>query len=365
MTAFAWAEAREVLAVRLDGMGDVLMTAPAIRALREARPGRRITLLTSAAGAAVAPLLPEVDDVIEYAAPWMQPSTGRGDASADRALIERLRAARFDAAAIFTVYSQSPLPAALTCHLAEIPLRLAHARENPYALLTDWVRESEPARRIRHEVRRHLDLVASVGATTRDERLRVALTAADHRAAMEALHAASVDLARPWCAVHPGATAASRRYPPELLAAALTRLQTLGWQCVLLGGSADNATVEAVAAHLTLSPPAVEVPSVPVLAALIAAAPVLLANNSGPAHLAAAVGTPVVVPYALTNPQHTPWGVPARVLVHDVPCRYCYRSVCPEGHNACLRGIDPAEVARSVVEVARAPSRTTAPASAR
>ena len=59
------------------------------------------------------------------------------------------------------------------------------------------------------------------------------------------------------------------------------------------------------------------------------------------------MGTPVVNLYALTNPQHTPWQVSQRVLFHDVPCRFCYRSVCPQGHHACLRGVDPAAVAQA------------------
>ena len=49
--------------------------------------------------------------------------------------------------------------------------------------------------------------------------------------------------------------------------------------------------------------------------------------------------SPVVDIYALTNPQHTPWGVPNRVLYHDVPCKHCYKSVCPEGHHDCLRRV--------------------------
>jgi ADP-heptose:LPS heptosyltransferase len=71
-------------------------------------------------------------------------------------------------------------------------------------------------------------------------------------------------------------------------------------------------------------------------AGLMAEAPLLVSNNTGAVHLAAAVGTPVVDLYALTNPQHTPWLVPHRVLSRDVPCRNCYRSVCPHGTNACL-----------------------------
>jgi ADP-heptose:LPS heptosyltransferase len=80
------------------------------------------------------------------------------------------------------------------------------------------------------------------------------------------------------------------------------------------------------------------------MAALLALAPLLIANNTGPVHIAAAVGTPVVDLYALTNPQHTPWGVPNRVLFHDVPCKYCYKSVCPEGHHHCLRLVPPAAI---------------------
>ena len=80
------------------------------------------------------------------------------------------------------------------------------------------------------------------------------------------------------------------------------------------------------------------------LCALISAANLLISNNTGPVHIAAAVGTRTVDIYALTNPQHTPWKVESRVLTHDVPCKYCYKSVCPEGHHDCLRLISPQQV---------------------
>jgi hypothetical protein len=79
----------------------------------------------------VARLVPEVDDVLVYDSPWMKATAPRADSGPDREMIERLRAGTFDAAAIFTVCSQNPLPAALLCYLASIPLRLAHCRENP------------------------------------------------------------------------------------------------------------------------------------------------------------------------------------------------------------------------------------------
>src|SRR4051812_3626543 len=136
MSVDSWGRARRILCVRLDTMGDVLMTTPAIRALREAQVGRRITLLTSGPGAAIARLVPEIDEVIAYDAPWLKRGAERRDAEPDRALIARLRGMKFDAAVIFTVYSQSALPAALLCYLAGIPRTLARCRENPYALLS-------------------------------------------------------------------------------------------------------------------------------------------------------------------------------------------------------------------------------------
>jgi ADP-heptose:LPS heptosyltransferase len=85
-----------------------------------------------------------------------------------------------------------------------------------------------------------------------------------------------------------------------------------------------------------------------------------VSNNTGPAHVAAAVGTPVVDLYALTNPQHAPWGVPHRLLFHDVPCRNCYRSECPEGHHACLRQVPPESIVDAVRELAGGRLRASA-----
>jgi ADP-heptose:LPS heptosyltransferase len=87
------------------------------------------------------------------------------------------------------------------------------------------------------------------------------------------------------------------------------------------------------------------------LAALIARAPLLVSNNTSAVHLASAVSTPVVDLYALTNPQHTPWRVPSRVLFEDVPCRFCYKSVCPEGHHRCLAGVPPEAVVAAVIDL--------------
>ncbi|QDV36271.1 glycosyltransferase family 9 protein [Tautonia plasticadhaerens] len=359
-----WEQARHVLCVRLDALGDVLMTTPALRALRESAPGRRITLLTSPSGAAPGPMLPEVDEYMIYESPWMKSSPPGADGRADREMIERLRLRRFDAAVIFTVFSQNPLPAALMCHLADIPLRLAYCRENPYHLLTDRVAEPEPEQFVRHEVRRQLDLVASVGSRPSHERLSLRVPD-DARCRVAGL------LARlgfgdggPWIVIHPGATAPSRRYPPEGFAEAARSLaRDHGLRVVFTGSGPEGELVKSIRSAMGVpSGSLVGELGLAELAALIERAPLLIANNTGPVHVAAAVGTPVVDLYALTNLQHTPWAVPSRVLNRAVPCGPCYKSICPEGHHDCLRLVSPGEVVRAALELLGEPAARRPPA---
>jgi lipopolysaccharide heptosyltransferase II len=345
----AWGKARKILCVRLDSLGDVLMCTPAMRALRESRPGRELTLLTSPGGAAAAPFIPEVDAVIEYLAPWMKGAPAHGAAD-DIAFAARLAQQGFDAAVIFTSYSQSPLPAAFLCYLAGIPLRLAHCRENPYQLLTDSVAETEPERVVRHEVRRQLDLVAQAGARATNTRLSFALNESDLAKVAQRLAAAGIALGQPWILLHPGASAASRRYPAEHWAHVIRQLaERLGWPLVLTGGVGETPLVDQIreGCGVAVRSLAGEL-SLGELGAALKLASVVVSNNTGPAHIAAAVGTPLVDLYALTNPQHTPWQVHHRVLYHDVPCRFCQKSVCPEGHNDCLAKIPPARVVDAV-----------------
>ena len=351
----AWQRARSVLAVRLDNLGDVLMTTPALTALA-AGGARQVTLLASGAGAALAAHVPAIADVIAFDAPWV---SGRvGDPRDERRVVAQLARRRFDAAVVFTVCTQSALPAALLCRLAGIPLRAAHSRENPYALLTDWVPDTDlcgPG--MRHEVSRQLDLVGAVGIPAHADRLVFEYGAAERDAALQKLVQAGGRVDRPWIVVHPGSTAASRRYPPERFGQAARRIAAWsGAQIVFSGGTADiGACTQAQRAMVVPSVSLAGMLGLGELGALIGGARLLVCNNSGPAHLAAAVGTPSVVLYALTNPQHTPWRAPTRVLNREVPCRDCLRSVCPEGHHACLLGVLPEEVADAALELWREP----------
>lgn len=350
--AEGWRDVRRVLAVRLDNLGDVLMTTPAIGAVRESLPEAHITLLCSSGGEAVTRHLSDIDETIVYDAPWVKGRAPR-PLDADFEMVERLTRRGFDAAVIFTVYTQSALPAALLCRLAGIPLRLAHSRENPYDLLSHWVADPEPAQGIRHEVERQLALAGSVGLRTRDERMRFNCHEADRAAVQALLSSVGIAPGERYVVVHPGATAASRRYPAQRFGVAADAIARDSGCAVLFTGGRDEEPL-VLAAQAAMRQRSVSLAgrlSLGELAALLERAQLLVSNNSGPVHLAAALGTPVVDLYALTNPQHTPWRVAHRVLNHDVPCRNCLKSVCPQGHHDCLLKVEPQAVATAAAEL--------------
>src|SRR5918999_3833246 len=146
-----------VLAVRLDNEGDVLLAGPAIRAL--AHGADRVTLLCGPRGRRAAALLPGVDDVLVWRAPWIDPEPDPVDRADVEALVEQLAALQLDAAVIFGSFHQSPLPTALLLRLAGVPFVAATSVDYPGSLLDVRHRISDDV----HEVERSLDLVRAIG----------------------------------------------------------------------------------------------------------------------------------------------------------------------------------------------------------
>jgi ADP-heptose:LPS heptosyltransferase len=356
-----WRDARRVLAVRLDNLGDVLVTTPAIHAMRESLPDAAITLLASPVGAQAGRLNPDLADVVVYNAPWMDPwSRLPLDPAREMQAIAQLRAGRYDAAVIFSSFRQSPLPAAYLCYLAGIPLRLAASIDGPGSLLTTRHRHPE---RMMHEVERGLDLVAAVGMRTRDDRLvlRVPHGARDEIAGLVAGQ-------RPLIVVHPGCSMPARTYPWQQYVEVVDLLvRDLGARVVLTGGNDERPLVDAILDSIdpwnrTQVTAAAGLLAFPAFCALVETADAVVTNNTGPMHMAAALGTPVVALFALTNPpeQWGPWKVSHRMLWHEVPCRLCYSRVCPTTHD-CLRLVAPRQVVEAVADLLRESSLAAAP----
>jgi lipopolysaccharide heptosyltransferase II len=313
-----WKNCKNILIIRADNMGDLLMSSPAIRALKETFHCRT-TLLTSSMGNTIAPFIKEIDQIIVADLPWVKTMEPINEKDF-KTLVKRLHKLDFDAAVIFTVYSQNPLPAAMLAYMAGIPKRLAYCRENPYHLLTDWMVEKEPYTFIRHQVKRDLHLVKMIGAETGDQRIKIIFSETAKKNVLKQLSAIGVEVEKNWLILHPGVSETKREYPRNgwIETGKLLRDQ-LGFQLLISGSSAEKQLCENIQQCIGERSFALAgLFSIEEFIALISLAPLVISVNTGTVHIAAATQTPVIVLYALTNPQHTPWRVSSTTLSFSV-----------------------------------------------
>src|SRR5437660_4530266 len=268
-----WRSARRILAIRLDNLGDVLVTTPALHAIKTSMPTIALSLLTSPVGAQVASLNPDIDEVIVYEAPWMDPwHRLPQNSKREQQMIAMVKERQFDGAIIFTSYHQSSLPAAYLCYLAEIPLRLAASIDGPGSLLT--TRHKHPERMM-HEVERGLDLVGALGLTTSDRDLVLAVPQEARSRIATLLATYRVQESRPLIVVHPGCSMPARTYPWEMYAEVIDLLVEQLEAFVVVTGAEDErplvarvlARVQPQHRHATLA--AAGMLSFPALCALI------------------------------------------------------------------------------------------------
>ena len=331
-----------VLVARLDNAGDVLLAGPAIRAV--AAGAHRVTMLCGPRGEAAARLLPGVDDVIVYDAPWVAFDPQPLDRGETLALVDELCILGLDQAIIFTSFHQSPLPLAVLLRLAGVPFVAATSVDYPGSLLDVRHRISDDV----HEVERSLDLVETAGYM---------LPPGDDAAlAIKQTGERPPQLGDgPYVVVHPGTSVPARAWAPEKYAALVEALVDGSRRVVVTGGPDEKELTARVA-----GPPRPEVldaggeTSLAGLAEILAGADAVVVGNTGPAHLAAAVGTPVVSLFAPTVPavRWRPWCVPHVLLYRDVPCAGCRARVCPVEGHPCLDGVTVDEVAAAVERLA-------------
>lgn len=302
----SWGHCKNLLCIRADNMGDLIMSTPAFRALKETF-GCRITLLTSKAGSLITNHLEDVDEVIIQDLPWIKCSTQ--DSDSILTLIETIRNKKFDAAIIFTVYSQSALPAALLAFMADIPKRLAYSRENPYELLTDWIPDREPYETILHQVERDLALVAHVGAIPSDDLLKIRYERDSLVLAHYKLSGLGIETDQSWIVLHPGVSEKKREYPISYWIR-IGQILSEKYQLPILitGSESEKNLTKTIAFGIGKYAFSVAgILSVQEFIAVIEKAKCVVSVNTSTIHIAAATKSPLVVLYAQTNPQHTPW----------------------------------------------------------
>ena len=336
---------RHVLVARQDSVGDVLLAGPAVRAV--AAGAGRVTLLCGPRGRDAARLLPGVDEVVVAHAGWIDAEPEPVTRAGVGALVDRLTDLELDQALILTSFHQSPLPLALLLRMAGVPTIAAVSVDYPGSLLDVRHRVDEDV----HEVERGLSLAATLGYRLPE--------GDDGRLAVRRDPAADVpDLERPYLVVHPGASVPARSWAPERHAALVEALAAEGRRVVVTGGTAERPLTARVAGGrrpeervVTDLGGRVDLAG---LAEVLAGAEVVVVGNTGPAHLAAAVGTPVVSLYAPTVPavRWRPWRVPHVLLHRAVPCAGCRARACPVPGHPCLDDVAPGEVLAAVERLA-------------
>lgn len=315
-----WTECKNILCIRPDNIGDLLMTTPALKALKETF-SCKITILTSSMASRIALSIPVIDDVMAIDLPWVKTKSSTNNQKIFYELVNEIEKRQFDAAIVFTVYSQNPMPSILLAYLAGIPKRLAYCRENPYELLTDWVPDKEPYSVVQHQVRRDLCLVNSIGAYTKNEDLVLVSKDSEWPKLQDKLVKSGINIRRPWLIFHPGVSEPKRQFPTEKWINAGRELSNRHALQIVVTGTISEVDLAteikngvgknciSMAGKLTIEE----------FILVIRYSSMLVSVNTSGIHIAAAMATPVVVLYALTNPQHSPWHAKGKVLLYDVP----------------------------------------------
>jgi heptosyltransferase-3 len=338
-----------ILAVRLDSEGDVLLTGPALRRLA-ARAGR-LDLLVSPSGAAAAELLPGLDRVLVVPVPWAGVPAPAAEPEAFDELLTVVSRGHYDECIVFTSYHQSPLPMAMIARWAGIPRIVGASDDYPGSLLDVRHRRmplgDDTGEGGGHEVEAMCALAEAAGypATEGDDDLLRILP-----------QPVPSWIGFGHVVLHPSSAAPSRAVGAMRAAEYARALSDDGWHVVVTGGAGEETLGRIVVpdggTDLTGRTSLAE------LAGVLATAAAVVVGNTGPAHLAAAVGTPVVSVFAPVVPAERwrPWGVP-HILLGDqqAACRGSRARRCPVPGHPCVAGVTGADVVSAVRLLAAAP----------
>jgi len=330
---------RKILLRGVNRIGDTVFSLPAVRALRRGFPGAEITALVKPQVAALLESVPEIDRVLLF--DTRGPHRGPGGRLR---LVRRLRREGFDLAVLF----HNSLETALIAFLAGIPERVGYVKELRGPLLTR--KRPFPREPVDHAVH-YLDLVSLLGVPVEGGLLPELRVASGDRAYVRRLLG---DPPRPLVALIPGSLAETRRWFPDRFAATADRLLAeKGGTVVIVGGSGDRGVARRVTERMKRE--ARDLTGRLDLRqsmALLAESDLVISNDTGPMHLAWAVGARVITFFGAADlKQHRPKSPKVTILRRDIACSPCIRESCPQGHLACLEGITVDEVVEEALRI--------------
>jgi len=317
------------LVVAPNWLGDTVLSLPFLRALARSAPEDRLVVLARPGPAAI-----------------FRAEGSAGEVRTSSGLIRdafALARQGFGEAWLLPNSFRS----ALVPYLAGIPERIGYATDRRGPLLT----RSLPAPpRTEHQLRDYDALLRSRGIEPDRQPPRLPIPDRAAERAQQALERAGLSRTGSLVLLAPGAAFGwTKRWPAERFGSLADRLAERGLACALVVGPDERTLGEEVRSAARRKPPLLGADLDPVdLAALLARARLLVGNDSGPMHLAAAVGTPVVALFGPTDPGRTgPTGAASAVLDRYVFCSPCYLKECPYGHE-CMREIEVEQVMSAV-----------------
>ncbi|MFA5701842.1 MAG: lipopolysaccharide heptosyltransferase II [Desulfuromonas sp.] len=336
MTTAALDTSKKILVRGTNWIGDAVMTTPALTALRSRCPQAEIVLLVNPL---VAPLFqhhPAVDRVLIYA----RKGQHRGIRGFMR-MVQELRRERFDAALLL----QNAIEAALLAFAARIPRRAGYVTDGRRLFLTDPV-ELRAADKKLHHTAYYLTLLDRLGlcdkaAIQGPARLCLHLTTAERTWARTTLGSDNV------IALNPGAAygSAKRWFPDRFAAVADALAQRYDATIVLTGGPAESEIGEDIAAFMQHD--CINMAGktdVRQMMALLGASRLLITNDSGPMHVAAALDVPIVAVFGPTDHTTTsPASARVKIVRKQVECAPCLLRQCPTDHS-CMQSINAEDV---------------------
>lgn len=340
---------RRVVVLLPNWVGDAVMFTPTLRAIRARFAEAELALFGRPAPVATLTPNPWAGRVIV---------AGGGLLSAGR----RLRREKFDLA----VLGPNSFRSALTARLARAKRRLGYDRDGRGWLLTDRLapaREPDGGFAATSALDYYLKLAEHLGCDVADRRMELSVAEADAAAAEELLAAAGADRSRPIVLLNPGAAyGASKLYPAGRFAAVADGLvEARGAQIVINAAPDERDIARAVAAAME-RPALINLGehenTLGLLKALAARADLMISNDTGPRHFAAAFGVPVVTVFGPTDPRWSDTGYERERIVRvDVPCGPCGKKRCPLGRgpqrDQCMLRISPQMVLAAAEELLR------------
>lgn len=340
---------RRILIIKPSSLGDIVHALPVLAALRAAFPRAHIDWLVSTSFVPLLeghPLLSEVIpfDRRRYGQMLRRPSVFLEFLR----FLGFLRRRRFE----LVVDLQGLVRSGFIAWASGASTRVGFADAREFASLFYSRRVTCP-RDCVHAVDRNLQLASAIGASPEKIEFPLGLRPEELQSARELLRKTAGEPVESFIAVLPGARWESKCWPPERHAQLIDELAGRGApRCVLLGAEADRPLADAIASRT--GAPVVDLvgkTTLRELAALLQLADLVVCQDSGPMHLAAALQRPIVALFGPTNPARTgPYCERARVVRRPLECSPCYGKLCPLGHQKCLRELPVSSVLEACAE---------------